>query len=344
MAVRLTIDCPAEEGAELVRSFVQDRIVIGRARHCDVCLPDLTVSTRHAEIEVRGSDYVVVDQGSLNGTRVNGKPLVALRPRVLKNGDCVEIAGFALGFRLGVSPGPAEPRDESMRQARTMVLDALARSGQPAARRALLVVDGPGKASRFELPDPPATLVIGRAKEAEIRLDDREISRYHAELVLEVDGAVRARDLGSRSGIVVGAERIDEHLLEPGHPFKLGHTSLLLEHPADEPLIAILEAPEEATSSYSPLPLIEAHLPTVPPAPAPPAGGGSAADEAIASPPEPPPVGPADPLAYPGQPGYVPTEREIPRPELSGGSDVGLIVVGAIIVVAAVIGLVLLFT
>jgi hypothetical protein len=37
-------------------------------------------------------------------------------------------------------------------------------------------------------------------------------------------------------------------------------------------------------------------------------------------------------------------KREIPRPELGQGSDTGLILVGAIIVVAAVLGLVLLFT
>ncbi|MBW2276062.1 MAG: FHA domain-containing protein, partial [Deltaproteobacteria bacterium] len=76
MAVRLTIINPADPSTERTRSFVQDRIVIGRARYCDVCLPEMTISTRHAEIEVRDGDYVIVDRCSLNGTRVNDKQLV----------------------------------------------------------------------------------------------------------------------------------------------------------------------------------------------------------------------------------------------------------------------------
>jgi pSer/pThr/pTyr-binding forkhead associated (FHA) protein len=318
MAVRLTIKNPADPGAELVRSFVQDRIAIGRARYCDVCLPDMTVSTRHAEIEVRGNDYVIVDQRSLNGTRVEGKQLVPLRPRVLKNGDRIAIAGFELGFRLGVSPGPAEPRDQSMRQAREMLLELLARSGTAPGRRALLV---------------------GRAKEADIRIDDRDVSRRHAEIVLEQGGAIRVRDLESHNGVIADGERVAVAVLDDRHAVTLGNTTLALEHPMEQPLVAILDAPEEETSSFSPRELTEA-----------PAAIDETADEDAAEPstepkpPPTPPVGPADPLAHPGQPGYVPTEREIPRPELRGGSDVGLILVGAIIVVAAVVGLVLLFT
>jgi pSer/pThr/pTyr-binding forkhead associated (FHA) protein len=338
MAVRLTITDRTDPGAELTRSFVQDRVVIGRARYCDVCLPDMAVSTRHAEIEVRGSDYVIVDQRSLNGTRVDGKKLVPLQPRVLKNGDQIEIAGFVLAFRLGVSPGPAEPRDEPMRQAREMLANLLSRSGGTPAHRALLKIAGPGKASRFDLPDPPAKLLIGRAKEADIRLEDRDVSRRHAEVALEADGTIRVRDLDSHNGLFSAGEREVELVLDQAASFTLGSTTLALEHPSQEPLNAILDAPEEATSSFSPKVAPERSSPAEPDAAA------AENTEEPADEPEPPPIGPADPLAYPGQPGYVPTEREIPRPRIERGSDIGLILIGAIIVVAAVVGLILLFT
>jgi pSer/pThr/pTyr-binding forkhead associated (FHA) protein len=338
MAVRLTITDRTDPGAELIRSFVQDRVVIGRARHCDVCLPDMAVSTRHAEIEVSGGDYVIVDRRSLNGTRIDGKRLVPLRPRVLKNGDQIEIAGFVLGFRLGVSPGPAEPRDQSMRQAREMLANLLSRSGGTPARRALLVVAGPGKARRFDLPDPPARLIVGRAKEVDFRLEDRDVSRRHAEVVLETDGTIRVRDLDSHNGVILDGERVAELVLDPAGSFTLGQTTLALEHPSQAPLNAILDAPEEQTSSFSPEVAEEREEP--------PGNDSTATDdpEELATDQSPPPVGPADPLAYPGQPGYVPTEREIPLPKTERGSDIGLILIGAIIVVAAVVGLILLFT
>jgi hypothetical protein len=49
-----------------------DRYTIGRTRDCDLCLADLSVSRRHAEL-VRGADgWLLNDLGSHNGTRLNG--------------------------------------------------------------------------------------------------------------------------------------------------------------------------------------------------------------------------------------------------------------------------------
>jgi pSer/pThr/pTyr-binding forkhead associated (FHA) protein len=339
MAIRITIIDPEDPGEERVRGFVLDRVVIGRAHHCDVCVPDMAVSTRHAEIRRNGTDYAVVDLGSLNGTWVAGRRLVAHRPKPLRNGDEIAVAGYVLRFRLGVSPGPAEPRDMSWRQAREMLATILARSRSGALSPALLVVSGPARAARYELPAAPAALLIGRSRDAGIRLDDPDVSQEHAELVVDRDGSVTIRDLGSRHGVIFGGERVGGTVVAPGESFVVGGTTLLLEHPLDGPLSAVLSAPEEDTSSYSPLVDINAG-----PSPEPtvPRLEGEPTEE------EPPPpaevgVGPADPLAYPGQPGYQRTTREIPRPDLGQGSDMGLILVGAIIVVAAVLGLVLLF-
>ena len=49
-----------------------DRFTIGRTRDCDLCLADLSVSRRHAEL-VRGvGGWLLSDLGSHNGTRLNG--------------------------------------------------------------------------------------------------------------------------------------------------------------------------------------------------------------------------------------------------------------------------------
>ena len=56
MAVQLTITEDQAPKRPFERTFLQDRIVIGRARSSDVCLPDMAVSTRHAEIRVSGND------------------------------------------------------------------------------------------------------------------------------------------------------------------------------------------------------------------------------------------------------------------------------------------------
>ena len=57
-----------------------------------------------------------------------------------------------------------------------------------------------------------------------------------------------------------------------------------------------------------------------------------------------PPIGPADPLVDPSPPPGPRTTGEIPMPSAEHGGDLGLIVVGIIVVVAAVLALVYLFS
>jgi hypothetical protein len=45
---------------------------IGRAGGSDLSIADMTVSWHHAELRLLGSDWVLADLGSTNGTRVNG--------------------------------------------------------------------------------------------------------------------------------------------------------------------------------------------------------------------------------------------------------------------------------
>lgn len=84
--------------------FVLDKplVAVGRHPQSDIFLNDITVSRRHAEVRLEGTDYMVTDLGSLNGTYVN-------RERVdrseLSSGDELQIGKFRLLFLA--SPGAA---------------------------------------------------------------------------------------------------------------------------------------------------------------------------------------------------------------------------------------------
>jgi hypothetical protein len=57
------------------KTFVLDqaRTVVGRSRRCDFVLEDPNISRRHFELQLRGSDWFVVDLESTNGVAVNGR-------------------------------------------------------------------------------------------------------------------------------------------------------------------------------------------------------------------------------------------------------------------------------
>ena len=86
MPFQLTISEGREAGKEFV--FDQDSVLIGRSADCDVALFDPGVSRKHCRIFLDGEGYAVEDQGSANGTLVNGSP-VATQP--LEDGDTLTL-------------------------------------------------------------------------------------------------------------------------------------------------------------------------------------------------------------------------------------------------------------
>ena len=73
----------------------ENPVTLGRLPDCDVVLSDPNVSRRHAEFRRRGNDFIVVDLGSTNGTRVNG---AGVRERQLADGDEITLGGSKIRF------------------------------------------------------------------------------------------------------------------------------------------------------------------------------------------------------------------------------------------------------
>src|SRR5882672_8614136 len=97
----LTIVVRSAEGKSAPRiTFDAPRIVIGRGEGCEVRLPDPSVSHRHASIRQRGAEYIVLDEGSANGTFVGPVRLSPQAPRVLHDGDLVRIGRVWIEIRI----------------------------------------------------------------------------------------------------------------------------------------------------------------------------------------------------------------------------------------------------
>jgi pSer/pThr/pTyr-binding forkhead associated (FHA) protein len=80
--------------------FSQSEILLGRDAHCDLPLPDETVSVRHARLSYHHGQWWLEDLGSTNGTRLN-RDLVSI-PTVVINGDLVECGKVSILINLGV--------------------------------------------------------------------------------------------------------------------------------------------------------------------------------------------------------------------------------------------------
>jgi flagellar motor switch/type III secretory pathway protein FliN len=82
---------------------------IGRGAACHLQLPDPTVSTEHAEVQVERGSVWLMDLRSTNGTKKNGQRLEPLKPEALQPGDVIEVGRYRLtyiGMELGTSEKP----------------------------------------------------------------------------------------------------------------------------------------------------------------------------------------------------------------------------------------------
>lgn len=75
----------AEDGT---RHALEGEQTVGRSPDCGITIEDSRVSRKHAVIKVEGERVTVEDQGSANGTLVNGQKITAATP--LSNGDTLK--------------------------------------------------------------------------------------------------------------------------------------------------------------------------------------------------------------------------------------------------------------
>ena len=177
-------------------------LIIGRVEPANIVVDIGTISRRHARIAREAAGYSIEDLTSSNGTFVNGDRIQA--PRLLANGDHVSMGPdfeFVLVTPPETPPVPAPPPDfstrilspnelESSTGSRATVLNAANRGAGTVMMQApppvpvippRLVVNEPGKESRiYNLTAP--RLRIGRQPDNEIVIDNRYVSRLHAEL------------------------------------------------------------------------------------------------------------------------------------------------------------------
>ena len=79
-----------------------EQITIGRSSDSKVFLDDVTVSRKHAAVSLVGSDWMLSDSGSLNGTYVNKHRVITT---ALVNGDELQIGKFRFVFVLAPTAG-----------------------------------------------------------------------------------------------------------------------------------------------------------------------------------------------------------------------------------------------
>lgn len=255
-------------------SFDAPRLVIGRGDGCEVRLPDPSVSSRHASLRQHGGSYLIVDEGSTNGTFLGEVRLAPHAPRVIENGDRVRVGRVWLELRLEIVAQSSSPQD-TRELALQLVQQALASHGEEVVPR-VIVIAGPDEGKVLLLLRSGVPMLVGRGHGVDLALDEVDASRRHVQIVRKAE-QVWVRDLGSKNGTFLQGKRLPSErdaLWRSGEELCIGQDVFIHQNPAMEALLElercadekiaageVLQAPEDVSSpELSPLPS-EASLP-----------------------------------------------------------------------------------
>ena len=227
---------------------VREPLTIGH-KQGELLLDDPLVSSRHCQVQARGTEWVLTDLGSTNGTMVDGR---LLREVVLRPGSEIQLGGTRLVLFVG-APEESLPSDE-----KAPAGDVQANNADTAWLLDEELVELPGSGERTRTPAdvigqelrlPPGlnalvevvagqdtgkvfrftrgNVNIGR-KNGEVPLSDGEVSRRHS--VIEVFGRdmIFLRDLGSTNGTYHNGRRVLVARLRTGDTVGIGKTVLKL--------------------------------------------------------------------------------------------------------------------
>jgi hypothetical protein len=194
-----------DEGTTTFHRLSGDRCTLGRSPDNDVVLAQFNVSRHHARLEREGDGWRFIDEGSSNGSYYNGCRLLVSTPIDFE--DAVQLAGYRLTFREGISTNVPTPMPYYV----------------PPAR--LRVLGGPGEGTEYSF-RRNEVVTLGRADECSLRLLHERIIGIHAR-VRPLEGWRYEIIDESGRGVVVNGRRFTCKVLEGGDTIALEGVSLL---------------------------------------------------------------------------------------------------------------------
>jgi pSer/pThr/pTyr-binding forkhead associated (FHA) protein len=238
---------------ELAFPFDQSRIVLGRSAAADVRIPSPTVSDSHAGVQLRGTEWVVQDLGSRNGTKHNGQRLAPERTRRLQDGDVLELGNYVLSFHTGVVMTEPMSAERTAELARRLWREAQSARGVQLDPPRVRVINGERAGTRLEVPAAPSRLHIGSHEGCQLQLPEPSLQRDTLEVVHDLEG-VLIRSLSGEPLIQLSGHRYKTRRLRDRDEIQIGTTRLLFEEPAQVAIDALKGTPEVPLPASEPPP------------------------------------------------------------------------------------------
>ncbi len=103
---KLLVSLP--DGSNVTHELTDDAITVGRVSDNSIQIDDASVSSHHAELTLRDTDYILRDLGSTNGTRLNGNKIEAEEEHQLQPGDRIRFGSIEVRYGTDLETGETQ--------------------------------------------------------------------------------------------------------------------------------------------------------------------------------------------------------------------------------------------
>jgi len=168
--------------------LTKDRTTVGRRPYNDIVIDNLAVSGEHAVVLMSGTEVVIEDLNSTNGTYVNGK---AVKRQALQNGDSIEVGKYKIRYvgdgstafdKTMVVRATPQAGESSSSQESTFGALSAAYTPTPAQAAAIKVLTG--AAAGRQVPLTKVVTTVGKPAVAVAAIT----KRHHGYVVHHVEG------------------------------------------------------------------------------------------------------------------------------------------------------------
>lgn len=242
-------------------TFTGSVVVMGRSIGCDLMLHDSALGRRHCEIRHEGNQFILVDLSSTNGTFLNNRP-DRITSQTLHSGDEIRLGKSRVRIEIPGQEAHDPPQPETIQQPTSSLYltpdsSATQNKASPGASNKtahsetppssdertvtqvsanlqqssliLHIIEGNAVGQVFNIQPDSKPLTFGRGKDADVLIDDHQISRIHFTIESTSAGFLFI-DNNSRNGTFLKGQtdRVQRLLLQGGEEIRVGTTRLLV--------------------------------------------------------------------------------------------------------------------
>jgi hypothetical protein len=215
MAIKLIIEPRTGRTKKIIHNLDQPLITFGRSKSCHIELDDPGISRRHFTIKFVGDSNVLVDEGSRQGTIIDGIKLESNKPYPVDNKHFVEVPGFFINLFCDGQ----KPKLECSSLVAGKLLDELLQGGVEV--RECSCLQSKNGIYHFNFIEEKTFFVLGKLPHVDFFIKEESIGKEHISFVRDING-IRLNPLPGHDVYINGIHIVDPEILTHGCSVRIG--------------------------------------------------------------------------------------------------------------------------